>query len=111
MEELQMGRYQLMLVTMVLGAVTSFGHAAASPGDDYAGREVGTVRFIDRQQNLIQLDDGTELRTTDSRMLQNIHEGMRVLVDFVHSADNTNELNSIQPVGADTQGDVTPTTD
>jgi hypothetical protein len=105
-----MGRYQLMLVTMVLSAVTSFGHAAAAPGDDYAGREEGTVRFIDRQQNLIQLDDGTELHTTDPQMLQNIHEGMRVLVDFVHSIDNTNELNSIEPVGADTQVDVTPTT-
>jgi hypothetical protein len=105
-----MGRYQLMLITMVLGTATSFGHAAGSPGDDYADREVGTVRFIDRQQNLIQLDDGTELRTTDARMLQNIREGMRVLVDFVHSGD-TNELNSIAPVGADTQVDVTPTTD
>ena len=105
-----MGRYQLMLITMVVGAATSFGHAAASPGDDYAGREVGTVRFIDRQQKLIQLDDGTELRTTDARMLQNIHEGMRVLVDFVHSEGNTNELNSIEPVGPDTQVDVTPTT-
>ena len=103
-----MGRYQLMVVTMVLSAVASFGHAAA--GEDYAGREEGTVGFIDRQQNLIQLDDGTELHTTDPRMLQNIHEGMRVLVDFVHSIDNTNELNSVEPVGTDTQEDVTPTT-
>ena len=78
-------------------------------GDDYGAREVGTVRFIDRQLNLIQLDDGTELRTTDARMLQNIREGMRVLVDFAHEGD-TNELNSIEPVGADTQVDVTPTT-
>ena len=106
-----MGRYQLMLVTMALSAVTTFGHAAAAPGDDYAGREVGTVRFIDRQQNLVQLEDGTELHTTDGRMLQNIHEGMQVLVDFVHSLDNRNELNSIQPVSPDTQVGVTPTAD
>jgi len=99
-----------MLVTMTLGAATSFGHAAAGPGNDYGAREVGTVRFIDRLLNLIQLDDGTELRTTDARMLQNIREGMRVLVDFAHDGD-TNELNSIEPVGADTQVDVTPTTD
>lgn len=97
-----MGRYQVMLVTMALGAAMSFGHAAAgSPGDDYGGREVGTVRFIDRQLNLIQLDDGIELHTTDARMLQNIREGMRVQVDFAHSEGNTNELNSIEPVGAE----------
>jgi hypothetical protein len=98
-----------MLVITALVAVTSFGHAAAGAGDDYGGREVGTVRFIDRQLNLIQLDDGTELRTTDPRMLQNIREGMRVLVDFVHQGSR-NELNSIEPVDASTQVDVTPTT-
>ena len=105
------GRYQAMLVTMALGVATSFGHAVAGPGEDYGAREVGTVRFIDRQLNLVQLDDGTELRTTDARMLQNIREGMRVRVDFVHSDGNANELNSIEPVGADTQVGVTPTTD
>jgi hypothetical protein len=88
----------------------SFGHAVASGGDDsYGAREVGTVRFIDRDLNLIQLEDGAELRTTDARMLQNIQEGMRVLVDFVHAGDNTNELNSIAPVGADAQADVSST--
>jgi hypothetical protein len=51
----------------------------------------------------------SEFHTTDGRMLQNNHEGKRVLVDFVHSVENTNELNSIQPVSADTQVDVTPT--
>jgi hypothetical protein len=98
-----------MLFTMVLGTATFFGHAAAGPGEDYGAREVGTVRFIDRQLNLIQLDDGTELHTTDARMLQNIREGMLVQVDFAHGG-STNELNSIEPVGADTQVDVTPAT-
>jgi hypothetical protein len=104
-----MGRYHVMLVTLALGAAMTVGHAAAGPGDDYGGREVGTVRFIDRQLNLIQLEDGTELHTTDARMLQDIHEGMKVLVDFDHEGSR-NELNSIQPVGPDTQVDVTPTT-
>ncbi len=102
-------RYQVMLATMALGVAMSFGHAVADGGDDsYGAREVGKVRFIDRDLNLIQLEDGTELHTTDARMLQNIKEGSQVVVDFVHDGD-TNELNSIAPVGADTQVDVSPT--
>ena len=100
-------RYQVVLATMALGVATSFGHAAADgPSDAWGVREVGTVRFIDRALNLVQLEDGTELHTTDARMLKNIREGMRVRVDFVHGGDK-NELNSITPVAADdTGGDV-----
>jgi hypothetical protein len=102
-------RYPVMLAAMALGVAMSFGHAVADgPDDGYGAREVGTVRFIDRDLNLIQLEDGTELRTTDARMLQSIQEGMRVLVDFTHEGDR-NELNSIAPVGADTQAGVSPT--
>ena len=102
-------RYPVLLATMALGVAMSFGHAAADgPDAGYGAREVATVRFIDRALNLIQLEDGTELRTTDARMLQNIQEGMRVLVDFTHEGDR-NELNSIAPVGADSQADVSPT--
>jgi len=66
------------------------------------------VRFIDRDLNLIQLEDGTELHTTDARILRNIREGMRVQVDFIHGGDK-NELNSLAPVGSDAQVDVSPT--
>src|SRR5712664_3981441 len=85
------------------------GHAAADgPSDAWGVREVGTVRFIDRDLNLIQLEDGTELHTTDARILRNIREGMRVQVDFIHGGDK-NELNSLAPVGSDAQVDVSPT--
>jgi hypothetical protein len=69
---------------------------------------VGTIRFIDRAQNLIQLEDGTELRTTDARMLQNIKEGMQVVVDFTNDGAR-NEINSIATAPADSQADVSPT--
>ena len=102
-------RYQVMLATMALGVAMSLGHAAADgPDAGYGAREVGTVRFIDRPLNLIQLGDGTELHTTDPRMLKNITEGMRVLVDFTNDGAR-NEINSIAPVGADSQVDVSPT--
>jgi len=104
-------RYPVMLATMALGVAMSFGHAVADgPDDGWGVREVGTVRFIDRDLNLIQLEDGTELRTTDAGMLQNVKEGMRVQVDFIHGGER-NELNSIAPVAADAQAgaDVSPT--
>ena len=103
-------RYQVMLATMALGVAMSVGHAAADgPDAGYGAREVGTIRFIDRALNLIQLEDGTELRTTDARMLQNIKEGMRVQVDFTNDGGLRNEINSIAPVAADSQVDVSPT--
>jgi hypothetical protein len=102
-------RYPVLLATMALGVAMSFGHAVAGgPDAGYGAREVGTVRFIDRAQNLIQLEDGTELRTTDARMFQNIKEGMRVVVDFTNDGER-NEINSIAPAAADSQADVSPT--
>ncbi len=103
-------RYQVLLATMALGVAMSFGNAVADgPDDGYGVREVGTVRFIDRDLNLFQLEDGTELHTTDARMLRNIREGMRVRVDFIRSGGSRNELNSVEPVGADAQAGVSPT--
>ena len=102
-------RYPVLLATMALGVAMSFGHAVAGgPDSGYGAREVGTVRFIDRALNLIQLEDGTELRTTDARMLRNIKEGMRVTVDFTNDGDR-NEINSIAPVAADSPAPVSPT--
>ena len=62
--------------------------SAAGPGEDYGARHEATVTFIDRNLNLVHLDDGTELRARDSRLLERIHEGMRVVVD-VTTADLT----------------------
>ena len=104
-------RYRVLLATMALGVATSFGHAGADDSGDMSGvREIGTIRFIDRALGLFQLEDGTDLHTTDPRIFQNIREGMRVRVDFTHSAGERNELNSVEPVGADGQLGVSPTT-
>jgi hypothetical protein len=84
---------------MALGVAVSVGPAMADgPDGGSAGREVGTISFIDRAANIVQLTDGTELHTMDPRMLANLKEGTLVLVDFVHTEDNRNELNSITAV-------------
>src|SRR6516225_2616926 len=79
--------------TATLGMAVFFGHGIAAALDDTLARgEVGTVRFIDRAANIIQLDHGTELHTTDPRLLASLKEGMQVLVDFVHTDGDRNEL-------------------
>ena len=91
-------RYRALLATMVLGVAVSFGPAmAGGPDAGSAGREVGTISYIDRAADIVQLTNGTELHTMDARMLASLKEGMRVLVDFVQTNDR-NELNSITPV-------------
>jgi len=71
-------RYQVMLATMALGDGDVRRTRRGRRSDaGYGAREVGTVRFIDRALNLIQLEDGTELRTTDARMLTTSRKGMR----------------------------------
>jgi hypothetical protein len=104
-----MKRYQVVLATMALGAVVWSGQAMADgPGGEYGAEKMGKVRFIDRRANLIQLDSGLELRTTDARLLKDIHEGMQVQVDYTATLDK-NLINSIEPVTSDTEVGVRPT--
>jgi hypothetical protein len=103
-----MKRYQVALATMAL-VVASVGPVLADgPGGEYGAEKMGTVKFIDRRLNLIQLNSGLELRTTDSHLLKDIHEGMQVKVDYTASGDR-NEINSIEPVTSDTEIGVHPT--
>src|SRR5213594_1945339 len=71
------------------------------PGAEHAEVKVGRVGFMDRALNLVQLEDGTELRTTDARLLRNITEGELVKVDFTYDGDK-NVLNSIEPTTPET---------
>jgi len=103
-----MKKYQVALATIAL-VVASVGPVLADgPGGEYGAEKMGTVRFMDRQLNLIQLDSGLELRASDSRLLKDIHEGMEVRVDYTASGDK-NEINSIEPVTSDTAVGVRPT--
>jgi len=105
-----MRNHRVVLTTLALVTAVWVGPALADgPGDNYGAQQVGTVRFLDQAMNLLQLDDGTELRTTDPRLLRNIREGMRVKVDFTHDGER-NELNSIEAIGADATAGTTPTT-
>jgi hypothetical protein len=103
-----MTKYHVALATAAF-VVASVGPVlAAGPGAEFGAQKMGTVRFMDRRLNLIQLDSGLELRTTDARLLKDIHEGMQVKVDYTASGDR-NEINSIEPVASNTAVGVRPT--
>src|SRR5207247_715961 len=61
-KETHMRNHRVVLTTLALGMAVWVGQAAAvGPGDTYGAQKLGTVRFLDRAMNLLQLDDGTEL--------------------------------------------------
>ena len=65
MEESRMNRCQILVALLALSVVAWVGDAVADgPSAEHAGVKVGRVGFMDRALNLVQLDDGTELRTT-----------------------------------------------
>jgi len=92
-------------LTLVAGAARADG-----PGAAYGGVEVGTIRYINRAQNLIELTDGKEFRTTDSRMLLSLKEGELVKVDFTYDGDRW-MINTIEPADANSSVGASPTTD
>ena len=96
-----MDRYRTGAFTVVLG-LALLGSAASvhARAQEYAGQEVGKIRYINRQQNLIVLDNGDEFRTTDQNVLQPLREGELVKVDFWTNGERA-YLNSIAPPAAD----------
>jgi len=92
-----MTKYSIVGALVAIGLAVSLTSAVADgPGAGYAVVKVGTVSFIDRALNLFQLEDGTELRVSDPRMLQDLSEGELVKVDFTTSG-SWNVVNSIEP--------------
>ena len=57
---------------------------AAGPGGTYSTPTTmdGTVKLINLQQGMIQLNDGTEVHTADYQLLQTLKPGDRVHVTY-----------------------------
>jgi hypothetical protein len=99
---------KILLAVMALSMAVPAGRAVAGGnGDDFGADKVGKVRFIDRALNLFTLDDGTEFRTTDARMLDNLKEGAWVEVDYSETSGR-NVVNFVEPATPDTVGGVAP---
>jgi hypothetical protein len=106
MDRYRTGAFTIVLGLALLGSVASV-HARAQ---EYAGQEIGTIRYINRVQNLIILDNGDEFRTTDQRVLQPLREGEMVKVDFSFNGDHA-VINYVEPAQPDEALGATPGTE
>jgi len=106
-----MDRYRTAAFTMVL-AVALVGRAASvqARANEYAGQEIGTIRYINRLQNVVILTNGDEFRTPDQRLLEPLREGELVKVDFTFNGDHA-VINYVEPATADEAVGATPTTE
>jgi len=95
-----MEKHRAVALTLALGLALVAGPALAGPSTQYAGEKIGTIRYINRAQNLVELNDGMQFYTTDRRMLDGLKEGEVVKVDFSYNGDRA-YLNSIAPPTAD----------
>jgi len=59
---------------------------ADAPDVDHRGQAIGTIRSIDRAENVVTLGDGLRLRATDAQILDELREGELVKVDFAHES-------------------------
>ena len=89
-----MRMHHVFALTIATGLALAAGPARAF--DVAPIHEVTTLRLVDRSLGVVQLADGTELRTLDPRMLQNLHAGQRVSIDYVHDKGE-NTLTWISP--------------
>ena len=105
-----MDRHRTVALTLALGLALVAGSAAAGPGTEYAGQEIGTIRYVNRAQNLVVLNSGKELYATDQRMISGLREGELVKVDFYYNGERAT-LNSIEPATTDDSPGASPTTE
>src|SRR4029453_6027083 len=106
-----MDRYRTGVFAVVLGlALVGGATSVYARSNEYAGEEIGTIRHLNRTQNLVVLSSGTEFHTTDQRMLDGLREGEVVKVDFSFNGDRA-ILNSIEPANLGDSPGASPTTE
>jgi hypothetical protein len=72
-----------LAVAAVVATVAGGAHGDV-PEPDYRGHAIGTIRAIDRADNVVTMGDGLRLRASDARILEDFREGDLVKVDFAH---------------------------
>jgi hypothetical protein len=106
-----MDRYRTGAFTVVLGlALVGSTASVYARSNESGGQEIGTIRYINRMQNIVILTNGEEFRTSDGRMLTPLREGELVKVDFSFNGDRA-VINFIEPATADESVGASPTTE
>ncbi len=79
---------------LALMASTAWAQAPSAPSP---GEVKGTVRYVFKQQQEIQMSDGTMLSATSPQQLEQLQPGASVKILFVDDGDRK-EIQSIEPV-------------
>lgn len=72
----------LVTATIVATVAGALGAAVLEP--EYRRHTIGTIRSIDRAENVVTMGDGMRLRAPDADVLEDLREGDLVRVDFAH---------------------------
>jgi len=75
------------IATVAIVATVAGGVRAGAPEPEYRGHAIGTIRSIDRADNVVTMVDGLRLRAPDSHPLEDLQAGDFVKVDFAHERD------------------------
>ena len=78
-----MNRYVTGLAVAACLSLTAGVAGARGPSTPYTVEQYGQIRWIDKQQQVIQLEDGTLLTATSPQQLDTIQAGNAVKVLFV----------------------------
>ena len=78
-----MNRYVMGLAVAASLVLTTGSAWARGPSTPYPVEQYGHVRWIDKQQQVIQLEDGTLLTATSPQQIDTIQPGNAVKVLFV----------------------------
>jgi len=93
-----MSRRTTLTITMALGLALVAGVGTVRAADT-RGEAISTIRYLDFDQHLIVLNDGTELLATDPAVLDNVHAGEMVKVRFTQEGGRY-VIDSIEPARA-----------
>ncbi len=85
------------IVASIVGGVR-----ADVPEPGYRGHAIGTIRSIDRADNVVTMTDGLRLRAPDAHVLEDLREGDLVKVDFAHESGGW-VIRTIEGALADTE--------
>src|SRR5262245_52842019 len=74
------------IATVAIVATVAGGVRAGAPEPEYRGHAIGTIRSIDRPDNVVTMVDGLRLRAPDAHLLEDLQAGDFVKVDFAHES-------------------------
>jgi hypothetical protein len=92
-----MKRRTTLTITMALGLALAGGVGTARAATATSGQDISTIRAIDPDERVVVLSDGMHLLVSDPAMLEALHEGEIVRVQYTQDSGRY-VIHRIEPV-------------